>query len=103
LSPNLGPDILNKNIGTTVRLFNSKLAALRNQWNQNKSEGMKPFDDRFLAPEAKEVLTRLGNVDVSKAGTSTTGQITVTDPRGTVHTFSNQAAADSFKKAAGIQ
>jgi hypothetical protein len=29
--------------------------------------------------------------------------ITVTDPRGVVHSFPNQAAADQFKKAAGIQ
>jgi hypothetical protein len=31
------------------------------------------------------------------------GQVQVTDPRGVVHTFPNQAAADAFKKAAGIQ
>jgi len=31
------------------------------------------------------------------------GGVTVTDPRGTVHTFPSQAAADAFRKAAGIQ
>src|SRR6185312_6882513 len=31
------------------------------------------------------------------------GSITVTDPRGVVHTFPNQAAADNFKKLANIQ
>lgn len=30
------------------------------------------------------------------------GQVTVTDPRGVVHTFPDQASADAFKKAAGI-
>ena len=32
-----------------------------------------------------------------------TGGFSVTDPRGVVHTFTSQAAADSFKKAAGIR
>ena len=31
------------------------------------------------------------------------GTVTVTDPRGTVHTFKNQADADKFKTAAGIK
>lgn len=31
------------------------------------------------------------------------GGVNVTDPRGTVHTFPNQAAADDFKKKAGIK
>ena len=36
------------------------------------------------------------------AGTQPAG-ITVTDPRGTVHTFPDQASADAFKRAAGIK
>jgi hypothetical protein len=31
------------------------------------------------------------------------GPVDVTDPRGVVHRFPDQQAADNFKKAAGIQ
>ncbi len=36
-------------------------------------------------------------------GTQTGGKFTVTDPRGKVHNFPTQAAADAFKKDAGIK
>lgn len=36
-------------------------------------------------------------------GGSRAGNITVTDPKGGVHTFSDQQSADNFKKAAGIK
>lgn len=49
-------------------------------------------------------LTTLDKVPKAKAAASSAASgLTVTDPRGVVHTFPNQAAADNFKKLAGIQ
>jgi hypothetical protein len=51
-----------------------------------------------------EIKNRIkgGKGDAAPAN-NTAGAITVTDPRGVAHTFTTQAAADAFKKAAGIQ
>lgn len=40
--------------------------------------------------------------DTTGANGNTTGSVNVTDPNGVVHTFPDQASADSFKKAAGL-
>jgi hypothetical protein len=50
------------------------------------------------------VLSQDGKTPVQLSNAKVPQQpITVTDPKGGVHTFPNQAAADAFKKAAGIQ
>ncbi|HVW86455.1 MAG TPA: hypothetical protein VHB50_17335, partial [Bryobacteraceae bacterium] len=50
-----------------------------------------------LSPESQAVIDRY-----AKSATSA-GGVSVTDPRGVVHVFPNQAAADKFKKLAGMQ
>lgn len=47
-----------------------------------------------------DIQKRLGSAQDSGAGV---GNVTVTDPRGKVHTFPDQKSADNFKKAAGIK
>jgi hypothetical protein len=92
--PNLGPKQLAANVGITARLLRSKIGSLENQWNQNAAPGMKSFQDQFITPEAKTALAKY-----SPQG----GLIQVTAPDGSVHTFPNQASANTFKKLAGIQ
>ena len=56
--PSLGPQQLKSNVGITAKLLRSKIGALENQWNQNKSDTMPEFQDRFLTPEAKQQLNK---------------------------------------------
>lgn len=56
--PSLGPQQLRSNIGVTSRLLRSKVAALENQWNQNKSDSMPSFQQRFIMPEASAQLDK---------------------------------------------
>ena len=59
-----------------------------------------------VLPQAKAVFARYGVNPItrtSQAAAPPTGSFPVTDPRGVVHTFPTQAAADSFKQAAGIR
>lgn len=58
-----------------------------------------------------QVSGRIGNNPVMRSmygqnvpkPTQTQTPVSVTDPKGGIHTFPNQASADAFKKAAGIQ
>lgn len=54
-----------------------------------------------ILPAAQAVLTKhgIGNGQPAAGG----AQISVTDPQGGVHVFADQAAADKFKKLAGIK
>lgn len=61
LAAGLGPDILQTNIGTNVKLLMGKVNSLRNQWNTNKGSGMPEFDDRYLTPEARAVAQKWGS------------------------------------------
>jgi hypothetical protein len=73
--------IFDKSMGTdadVARLKNAKAAA------------QKAYEDQI------RVLT--GGANGAKGG-----QINVTDPKGVVHTFTDQKSADAFKKAVGIQ
>lgn len=92
-----GAQQIRSNIAESAKLLRSKIAAQENQWNTTfrPTKPEDQFQNRFITPQAKETLNRLG-------GQAQQG-ITVTDPRGVVHTFPNQAAADAFKKAANIQ
>jgi hypothetical protein len=56
--PSLGPQQLKSNVGITAKLLRSKIGALENQWNQNKSDTMPSFQDRFLTLEAKQQLNK---------------------------------------------
>jgi len=55
-----------------------------------------PFQHRMIVSKARQSLTK---IDMGQGG----GGISVTDPKGGVHTFPDQASADKFKKLAGIQ
>lgn len=96
--PNLAPGVLHNNAAITVNLLRSKIGALENQYKNTVKRD--DFSDRFLTPDAKASLARFSG-QPGQGGK--TGQVQVTDPRGGVHTFPNQAAADAFKKAANIQ
>jgi hypothetical protein len=57
-----------------------------------------------IGPHAQDILKRRGfdaNMQPA-AGGGAPGQIVVTDPNGGAHYFTNQKAADEFKRAAGI-
>lgn len=56
---NLPPQTLKSNTAITAQLLRSKISSKAFQWNQNKSEGMPSFEDRFIMPEAKATLNKL--------------------------------------------
>jgi hypothetical protein len=56
-----------------------------------------------LIGNRRRALTRGTYMENSAAATPGAGLISVTDPLGGVHSFSSQADADKFKKAAGIR
>jgi len=76
--PSLGPQQLKSNVGITAKLLRSKIGALENQWNQNKSDSMPSFQDRFITPEAKAQLDKW-------APQGTAGVIYARDPQGVLH------------------
>lgn len=79
-------------IGTYKDLMRGQLGGLRQQYET--STGRKDFD-RFLSDSGK---------NVEHAGPKVSGaSMSVTAPDGKTYSFPNQAAADAFKKAAGIQ
>jgi len=87
-------------IETNLRTMGQKLGTYQGRYQQQI-----PGDSVWspVLPSAQQVFTKHG---VSAPGPNTVpgpAPITVTDPRGTVHTFPNQAAAITFKKSAGIQ
>jgi hypothetical protein len=65
---NLAPHILKNNVTGTVTLLRSKIGSLENQWNQNKSDSMPSFQDRFISPEAKSQLDKWSAQKQSTAG-----------------------------------
>ncbi|HTX34229.1 MAG TPA: hypothetical protein VME43_04380, partial [Bryobacteraceae bacterium] len=100
--PKLGPQQLKNNVAITARLLRSKIGALENQWKTTMGPNS-DFQGRFIMPEA-QVINRYSPAPA--AGGRNPGDAAgfkVTDPRGVVHTFPTQQAADAFKKAAGIQ
>ena len=68
--PSLGPQQLKSNVGITTQLLRSKIGALENQWDQNKSPNMKSFEEQFISPEAQKQLDRWapGGKSVGAAG-----------------------------------
>jgi hypothetical protein len=56
--PALGPQQLKSNVSMTAKLLRSKIAAFENQWDQNKSEAMPSFQERFIMPEAQQQLNK---------------------------------------------
>jgi len=57
--PSLGPKQLRSNVGITAELLRSKISSLANQWDENKSQGMPSFQDRFIMPAAQQTIDRL--------------------------------------------
>lgn len=80
--PSLGTQQLKSNVGITARLLRSKIASLENQWNQNKGEGMKDFQEQFIMPEAKSALDKFSP---RQAARSAEGVIYARDPQGVLH------------------
>ena len=56
--PSLSPQQLKSNVAITAQLLRSKIGALQNQWDQNKSDSMPSFEDRFIMPQAKQQLDK---------------------------------------------
>lgn len=56
--PALGLQQLKSNVAVTSQLLRSKIASLQNQWDQNKSDSMPSFEDRFIMPAAKQQLDK---------------------------------------------
>ena len=57
--PKLGPQQLKSNAAMTAQLLRSKISSLENQWNQNRSDAMPEFQQRFITPQAQQVLQKL--------------------------------------------
>jgi hypothetical protein len=95
---NLAPHILKNNVTGTVTLLRSKIGSLENQWNQNKSDSMPSFQDRFISPEAQQQLSKW-----SPAKSGNAGGLSLKAPNGKTYNFKDEASRDAFKKAAGIQ
>jgi len=91
---NLSPDQIHANSAKSVQLLRSKIGALENQYKN--TVGRDDFTQRFITPEAQSALQKFA----PQGGGQT---FDVTDPRGVVHHFPNQAAAANFKKLANIQ
>ncbi len=64
----------------------------------------RPPKSPFIRKRSQDVLDRMSDRSqgVTQGGTQG-GGITVTDPKGGIHTFPNQASADSFKKLIGVK
>jgi hypothetical protein len=82
--PSLGPQSLKSNVAITAKLFRSKISAFENQWDQNKSDSMPSFEDRFIMPEARQTIDRLApKGSASTGGGQTQGApLTITLPSG---------------------
>jgi hypothetical protein len=70
---------------------------------ENSTTKMRAVMERSVDRSRKSIWTLFGVGEKYSGGQSGGKGVQVTDPRGVVHTFPNQAAADAFKKAAGIQ
>lgn len=86
---NLSGDWNEKTFGDAITRINRSLR-IRTNSIQQAPEGVSAGSPYTAGPGAP-----------AKGGGNTSG-VTVTDPRGVVHTFPSQAAADAFKKAAGL-
>lgn len=82
--PSLGPQQLKSNVGITAKLLRSKIGALENQWNQNKSDTMPEFQDRFLTPEAKQQLNKWAPQEGQQTGPAA-GMVRFQDSQGGLH------------------
>jgi hypothetical protein len=90
-SSNLSPQQREQAIGAAAGLL---AARVKKQAHAYETSMGAPLDiEKRLSPESVAVMKRY-----SGGG----GTVSVTDPNGGVHAFPNQAAADAFKKAAGI-
>jgi hypothetical protein len=96
---NLGPKTLHNNAAITATLLRSKIGSLEHQWNTTMKPGTpdQQFQSRFITPEAQATLNKLS----PQSGGA--GQIKITAPDGSVHTFPDQKSADNFKQLAHIQ
>lgn len=79
-SDSLAPNILHDNANVTLHLLNSKIGALRNQWDENSAPGVQSFDDRFLTKNARAAIAKQGST--SSGGS---GKIRARDPQGKLH------------------
>jgi hypothetical protein len=95
-SENAAPAQLKANAAITAQLLRSKIGATEQQYKTTMRR--EDFQDRFLTPEAKATLAEL-----SPAKSADGKAISVKAPNGKTYNFQDQASADRFKKAAGIQ
>jgi hypothetical protein len=95
-----GASQINSNLSESAKLLRSKISSQENQWNTTfkPTQEKDKFENRFITPQAKATLDKLS------PGTGTGGgKFNVPIPGGKTYSFATQAAADAFKKEAGIQ
>jgi hypothetical protein len=85
------PQALKAAVRSAVQIMDGKIGALHQHYVDVMHE--EP-DAPLISPEAAKVRDKL---------LGSGGQIQVTDPKGGVHTFPDQASADQFKRLARIQ
>lgn len=90
----LGPKQLKMNTAITARLLRSKIAGLENQWDQNKSQGMPSFEDRFIMPEAKRQLDKWAPLGTGSSGAPAGAKGTIRGSDGKMYWTSNGQTGD---------
>ena len=86
----LGPEQIQNNVRSTIGLLNGKMGEMQSAFQRQMG---RPIN--LVSPQAQAAIQRMSG--------SGAGVVQVTDPRGVIHTFPNQAAADNFKRLAKIQ
>jgi hypothetical protein len=91
------------------KLFIPMVSKLKGMGQLSDAEGKKltqaagALDERMPEKSFKQslddIISGLEKARARRGG----GGVTVVDPRGVAHTFPNQAAAEAFRKEAGIQ
>jgi hypothetical protein len=91
ISNSLSKGITKDVIAADVGLVQGRLKALQFKYENGMGA---PADFRVISPEAEQMFNKLGGGG---------GQISVTAPDGSVHSFADQASANKFRQLAGIQ
>lgn len=103
LSSSSSPKQLKGAINNYIKLMQGRLEGLGETYEGQI--GIKP-NFQIVSPRTQEVFTRAGQSPTSArgiAGGGNAGGVSVTAPDGSVHTFTDQASADKFKKLANIK
>jgi hypothetical protein len=90
------------NIGAQYGLLDTQADTLKSHFQQVMGVSSDQFGQPVLYPQNQQILSQWRGGGQQQQNLQP-GQVSVTDPQGGIHTFPNQASADTFKTAAGIK